>query len=227
MRRLLTSVSILLALTIAALIIKPNLYLYLSRQKNINPQSLTGEYNSHASNAIFNNQAIDIPQPTSVAATSPTVLGQTTANKRIDIDLNHQKLYAYENDQLVYEFPVSSGKWARTPTGIFNIWVKLRYSKMEGGSKAINTYYYLPNVPYIMYFSNDQIPRHRGFGLHGTYWHNNFGHPMSHGCINMKTEDAAKLFYWTQPDLQGQRSIWASADNPGTSIHIFGTAPWE
>ena len=47
----------------------------------------------------------------------------------------------------------------------------------------------LPNVPYTMYF-------YKGYGIHGTYWHHNFGHPMSHGCVNMRTSDAAWLFNW-------------------------------
>ncbi len=97
---------------------------------------------------------------------------------------------------------------------------------MEGGKKELGTYYYLPNVPFVMYFYNGQIPKWRGFGLHGTYWHNNFGHPMSHGCINMKTEDAELLFHWAKPDLNGKRSIWASKENPGTPIIIYGEAPW-
>jgi lipoprotein-anchoring transpeptidase ErfK/SrfK len=49
--------------------------------------------------------------------------------------------------------------------------------------------YDLPNVPYVMYF-------YQGYGLHGTYWHHNFGHPMSHGCVNFKTEDAGWLYNW-------------------------------
>jgi len=85
---------------------------------------------------------------------------------------------------------------------------------MEGGVKGTGTYYYLPNVPYTMYF-------HNGFGLHGTYWHNNFGEPMSHGCVNLPTIAAEKLFYWTDPQLSpGQKSVRASADNPGTKIII-------
>lgn len=96
---------------------------------------------------------------------------------------------------------------------------------MSGGSTALGTYYYLPNVPYTMFFANDEIPNWRGFGIHGTYWHDNFGHPMSHGCINMRTEEAALLYYWAQPDLEGKPSVWASEENPGTEIVIFGTAP--
>jgi lipoprotein-anchoring transpeptidase ErfK/SrfK len=49
--------------------------------------------------------------------------------------------------------------------------------------------YYLPGVPYTMYF-------YKGYGLHGTYWHSNFGTPMSHGCVNLKTEDAGWLYNW-------------------------------
>jgi len=226
MQRLLSIFSIFLVIIIAVIIVKPQLLLIISQQKNIDPQTLVEDYDPLTTTAVFNNQPISIPSFINDQKTT-AVLGQTTANKHIDIDLTNQKLYAFEENNLIYEFPISSGKWGRTPTGTFNIWIKLRYSKMEGGSRAINTYYYLPNVPYVMYFSNSQIPQSRGYGLHGTYWHDNFGHPMSHGCINMKTEQAEKIYYWAQPHLQGERSIWASADNPGTQINIYGQAKWE
>ena len=70
---------------------------------------------------------------------------------------------------------------------------------MSGGSVALRTYYYLPNVPYVMFFENDQVAGSRGFSIHGTYWHNNFGHPMSHGCVNMKTSEAKLIYHWTNP----------------------------
>ena len=69
---------------------------------------------------------------------------------------------------------------------------------MEGGSKDLGTYYYLPNVPYIMYFFNDQVPKWRGYGIHGDYWHDNFGNTMSHGCVNLRPDDAGLLFHWTE-----------------------------
>ena len=78
-----------------------------------------------------------------------------------------------------------------------------------------------------MYFFNKNIPKWRGYGIHGTYWHSNFGHPMSHGCINMKTEEAQQLYYWANPNLNGKQSIWASDDNLGTEVIIYGEAPWE
>ena len=105
-----------------------------------------------------------------------------------------------------------------TPTGKFRIWAKLKYTLMHGGSKHDNTYYYLPNVPYTQYF-------HRGFGLHGTYWHNNFGHPMSHGCINMYTPDAETIFYWTTPSVPADKwVIYPTRVSLGTRVIIHGVA---
>jgi len=196
---------------------------FFSKQAPIDTDNLTGEYNPQESQATFSGQEIRCPAETELAYAQ--VLGDNNAEKRIEIDLNNQRLYAYEGDQQIFNFLVSTGKWGRTPTGTFWIWIKLRYAKMEGGSKALHTYYYLPNVPYTMYFFNDKIPKYRGFGIHGTYWHDNFGHPMSHGCINMKTEEAAQLYYWAQPELGDKRSISASADNPGTKVIIYGQAP--
>lgn len=102
----------------------------------------------------------------------------------IDVDLTNQMVYAYEGDVIVNSFLVSTGTWLTpTVTGQYKIYVKYRSAKMSGPG------YYLPNVPYIMYF-------YKGYGLHGTYWHNNFGTPMSHGCVNLRTDDAAWLFNW-------------------------------
>jgi lipoprotein-anchoring transpeptidase ErfK/SrfK len=152
-------------------------------------------------------------------------LGETTADaKRIYVDLTNQKLLAYENNTLVYEFPVSTGKYGTTPTGDFRIWIKLRYTRMKGGSRELGTYYDLPNVPYTMYFYNDKIPKARGYGIHGAYWHNNFGHPMSHGCVNMREADVAQLYNWALP-TSSKNVTYASAENPGTLITIYGTAP--
>ncbi len=104
----------------------------------------------------------------------------------IDVDLTHQALTAYVGQEPVRTIPVSTGL-SRTPTpaGQYRIYIKLRYDDMSGPD------YYLPDVPYTMYF-------YRGYGLHGTYWHNNFGHPMSHGCINLPTPEAEWLFNWAE-----------------------------
>jgi lipoprotein-anchoring transpeptidase ErfK/SrfK len=100
----------------------------------------------------------------------------------IDVDLSQQRLYAYAGDTLMNSFVVSTGTWQTpTVTGKFKIWIKVRSQAMSGPG------YYLPDVPYVMYFYKD-------YGLHGTYWHNNFGTPMSHGCVNLTIPDAEWLY---------------------------------
>lgn len=169
--------------------------------------------------------------PPSIASLVQTtgVLGSTSQDKHIEVDLTHQKVYAFEGSQKVYEFTVSTGKWAPTPTGEFSIWAKVKSQKMSGGTPGTGTYYYLPNVPWVMFFSNNEVPGSRGFSLHGTYWHNNFGHPMSHGCVNMRIEDAGTLFAWADPVVTDPKawSTNATPDNPGTKVLIYGVTPDE
>jgi hypothetical protein len=199
-----------------------------SPQAALEPFELTGEPITVTDPAIFHNQLVSVPSFVALEntlATSP-VLGVNDSNKRIEIDLTNQKLYAFEGDSKVHEFLVSTGKWGRTPTGDFKIWIKLQSTRMRGGSQALGTYYNLPNVPYTMYFYNDKIHKSRGYGIHGAYWHNNFGHPMSHGCINMKPEEAKILYEWATPIVpDGKRMVYTSVDNPSTPITIYGTAP--
>lgn len=188
-----------------------------------NPQTASGEFLKRESSALFHGQEIKPPsqefKPEQIA-----VLGETTSiqtNKWIEVDLSEQTLRAFENGQLIMETKVSTGKWGRTPTGTFTIANKFRYVKMSGGSRELGTYYYLPNVPYVMFFGNSQIPESRGFSLHGTYWHNNFGTPMSHGCINLSVPDSEKLFAWARPEMtDGVSSQAASQENPGTKVII-------
>jgi hypothetical protein len=193
----------------------------------ISLDDLSGQYHSLADPAIFHNLLVTPPHFLAQAPSRTLpVLGVNTTEKRIEVDLTNQRLYAFEGDTKVHDFLISSGKWGRTPTGTFNVWIKLRYTKMSGGSKALHTYYYLPNVPYTMYFYNDEIPKSRGFGIHGAYWHDNFGHPMSHGCINMKPEEAGVIYNWASPVVPaGQNMVYTSDDNPSTPIVIYGAAP--
>lgn len=196
---------------------------FLNQQKSIDPDSVNGIRDMSASLGEFH--GVNVALPNTLAEAKKLVLGDNSLPKRIEVDLASQRLYAFEGDNMVYNFLISSGKWGRTPTGVFNIWGKFRYTKMEGGNRAINTYYYLPNVPYVMFFANDKVAASRGFSLHGTYWHNNFGTPMSHGCVNMKTEEAAIIYEWSSPSLGDKKSGRATSDNPGTEIVIYGTPP--
>lgn len=189
------------------------------------PQELSG---------TFHGSAVTVPKRGTLASTDTilgadsTVLG-AASTKRIEVDLTHQKVYAYESNIKVYEFVVSTGKWGRTPTGVFTIWAKVKSQLMSGGSRQLHTYYYLPNVPWVMFFYNKDITKMRGFSFHGTYWHDNFGHPMSHGCINMKTEEAKLLYEWATPIVTNDKawSTLSDDENQGTTVVIYGDAPKE
>lgn len=186
----------------------------------------TGDFDENAATAIFENRVIDYPktslsyaynQAIAQSNEEEAVLGTATDDgqeKWIEVSLPEQKVRAWEGNNLVMEFPVSSGKWAPTPTGTFNIWYKTRNQTMSGGSKELGTYYALSNVPNNLFF-------HLGYAIHGAYWHNNFGHPMSHGCVNAPLSNAAQIFEWAGPNLPpGQNAIRASADNPGTRVVV-------
>ncbi|MGD8966517.1 MAG: LysM peptidoglycan-binding domain-containing protein [Anaerolineae bacterium] len=127
---------------------------------------------------VYVGQRLTIP-----GGTRPAV-PQRAGERWIDVNLSTQTLTAYEGNRPVRRVVVSTGL-PRTPTpvGQFRVWTRLRYDHMSGPG------YYLPNVPYVMYF-------YRGYGLHGTYWHHNFGTPMSHGCVNLPTAEAGWLFNW-------------------------------
>ena len=107
----------------------------------------------------------------------------------IDVNLSTQTLVAYEGDRAVFNTRVSSGTWRYpTVTGQFRVWLRYTAQTMDG--RRLGYDYYLPNVPYVMYF-------YRDYALHGTYWHNNFGTPMSHGCVNLPTPAAEWIFNWS------------------------------
>ncbi len=100
----------------------------------------------------------------------------------VDVDLGAQRVTAYEGANAVRTFVTSTGTWKHpTVTGQFRIYLKYLATPMAGPG------YYLPGVPFTMYF-------YRGYSLHGTYWHDNFGTPMSHGCVNLRTPDAEWLY---------------------------------
>jgi lipoprotein-anchoring transpeptidase ErfK/SrfK len=123
------------------------------------------------------------PVPASPEVIPPPAEPWEIAEPRwIDVDLSRQTLTAYENGVAVHAALVSTGlPQTPTPTGQFRIWIKFRTDDMEGPG------YHIEDVPYVMYF-------YKGYGLHGVTWHGNFGHPMSHGCVNLPTEEAEWLF---------------------------------
>lgn len=147
--------------------------------------------NGLATTTIYVGQRLTIPA-SSGGTTSPgggnpsgAPPGGEFAGRYFLVDLSDQRLYAYEGDNLVRSTLISSGRSGTpTVTGTFYVYLRYESTRMRGPG------YDLPNVPYTMYF-------YKGYGLHGTYWHNNFGTPMSHGCVNMPTPEAEWAYNWS------------------------------
>jgi LysM repeat protein len=141
----------------------------------------------------------------------------TRTERWIEVDLNQQMAIAYEGVRPVKAFVISSG-FGDNPTvaGTFRIWVKIAMQDMRGGSRAAGDAYHVEEVKNVLYF-------HEDYAFHGTYWHSNFGTPMSRGCINMTEEEAEWLFDWASPFMyDGDDDGWMfSTDaNPGTLVLV-------
>ena len=145
------------------------------------------------------------------------------SEKRIEVNLTEQSLTAYESGQIVLRAPVSTGVISanlsngyptNTPTGTHFIYSKMP-SKHMGTSRLTDTLEdrALPGVPWTSFFAEG------GYAIHGAYWHNNFGWPMSRGCINMRNDQAKWLFRWTNPVWQPE-----PADQSGWEVRDHGTA---
>src|SRR5690606_8441016 len=122
-----------------------------------------------------------------VTITEPTV---TKISRSIEVDLSEQRVYLRQDGKVVKSFLASTGKPATpTYTRTYRIGWKLAMQNMGNKDLTKSPYYYTENVPWVMYFNGDQA-------FHGAYWHNNFGHVMSHGCINLRISDAKFLYDW-------------------------------
>jgi lipoprotein-anchoring transpeptidase ErfK/SrfK len=136
--------------------------------------------------------------------------------KRIEVDLDRQWATCYEDDRAVFVAKISSGLrldtggyW--TPEGVFSTFYKRPSRHMVAGNRASG--YDLPGVPWVSYITD------YGISFHGTYWHNAFGAPRSHGCINM-TSDAARFIYrWTTPVVPHDQT-WVRVES-GTRVQVF------
>ncbi|NWF65371.1 MAG: L,D-transpeptidase [Chloroflexi bacterium] len=153
--------------------------------------------------------------------------------KRIEINLSTQMLYAYEYGSLVFQTNISSGVPGdptggagiptTTPTGTFTILDKVAAKHMgysyfgeqtTGNVLADVDNYVLPGVPWTSFFTR------QGHAFHGTYWHENFGSPMSHGCINMRTNEANWLFRWCNPIPLAPTSERVATRGLGTTVEV-------
>jgi LysM repeat protein len=161
-----------------------NLY-RIALQYGTTVQALASANNLSSTSLIYVGQRLAIPgRGSSSPAPTSSSASASTSGKWIDINVATQSVVAYEGQRPVYWATVSTGL-ARTPTvkGRFRIYSKYRSTTMAGPG------YRYTNVPYVMFF-------HRGYSMHGCYWHNNFGQPMSHGCVNMRIGDAKWVYNW-------------------------------
>jgi lipoprotein-anchoring transpeptidase ErfK/SrfK len=132
------------------------------------------------------------------AASVPNTAG--VAARWIDVELATQTLVAYEGGRPVYATLVSTGRGpvgsgSETPTGVHRVWVKIAASDMANTDRGdLEAHYSLEDVPYVQFFNGS-------VALHGTYWHRDFGHIRSHGCVNLAIADARWLFAFTGPRL--------------------------
>jgi len=134
--------------------------------------------------------------PEELTPLSPNI---SNADKRIEVRLNDQIVLAYEKNNLVFAARVATGGRLRTgtyttPDGDFLTFHKRPTRHMAAGDIASNGFD-LPGVPWVTYITKS------GISFHGTYWHNDYGHPRSHGCINLTPQSAKWLFRWTLPSV--------------------------
>ena len=132
-------------------------------------------------------EALFIPPP---MATISGVPADPNGEKWVLINITLQYLWAYQGDQVLWQGHVSTGtaKFA-TPPGSYRVLSKLESQTMEGVLGG--EYYNVPDVPDVLYFTD------RGHAIHGTYWHSNFGTPMSHGCVNLPVDVADWMYQWS------------------------------
>ncbi len=137
----------------------------------------------------------------------------------IDVSITKQVLVAYEGTTPVYATLVSSGEAGlndpettkSTVLGSFRIYNKHLTTTMS--SEVVGEEFELKDIPYVQYFED-------GYALHAAYWHDDFGTPRSHGCINLSPEDARWLFDWTEPQLpRGWHGVRTSSPT-GTVVYV-------
>ncbi len=155
-----------------------------------------------------------VPSP----ASPPVTVAAT--ERWLDVDTTTQILTAYVGERPVFATLVSTGKGKQgsesaTPIGEHRIWVKLASSDMTNvEDQAASQYYAIEAVPWVQFFRG-------GYGLHAAFWHEAFGTPRSHGCVNLSPKDAEFLFGWTEPRVPaGWHAALPTAVEVGTLVRV-------
>lgn len=146
------------------------------------------------------------------------------ADKKLVVNLKEQRVYAYEKDKEVFVSRAATGAVFRslgdagnfaTPPGTWFVYRKTPAQHMYGGAAGDSDYFDLPGIPWVSYFITN------GIAFHGTYWHNDYGVPRSHGCINVPSPNAKWIWRWSMPpnDLI-ERYTMTRTRNAGTTVIV-------
>jgi lipoprotein-anchoring transpeptidase ErfK/SrfK len=157
-------------------------------------------------------------EQTSIAKVDPdpTVPDGVQDNRWISINLFEQTLAVYDQGELVYATMTATGLpgWWTQP-GVFQVYSKLETDTMSGAFAADRSdYYYLQDVPWVLYFDKSRA-------LHGAYWHNGYGYPRSHGCVNLSPFDAHWLYNWA--DEGTYVYVWDPSGKTPTDAELYGS----
>lgn len=154
-----------------------------------------------------------------VASPVPPPAGLRPGERWIDVDLDTQILVAYEGEVAVYATMISGGlKDTPTETGVYRIWKKVAETDMNGLTGEDP--YSVATVPWTQFFSPE-----KGLALHTSYWHDKFGLPKSHGCVNLAPRDARWLYFFTDPQVPPGWSMAAGVvEAPGSIVRVRSKA---
>jgi hypothetical protein len=136
------------------------------------------------------------------------------ALKSIHVDLRTQYVTAFEGERMVYRSRCSSGAGPKTPLGDFQTYHKGPSIHMTNEGDAETHIYDLPGVPWCSFFTGN------GEAFHGTYWHNDYGKPRSHGCVNLPDSAAKFIYRWTSPVVPPETD-YLQTPKTGTAVHII------
>jgi hypothetical protein len=162
-------------------------------------------------------EAFRMIPPAEMQPISPDV-----SDKRVEVDLLHQTMSCYEGNAEVFFCTVSTGgkydaegnpidTWS-TPVGRHSIWRKMVSVHMTGGTTGGG--YDLPGIGWTVLFSGN------GVAVHSTFWHNSYGIPRSHGCVNARPEDARFIFRWTQPSVEYEAGDVTISGDGSTKVFV-------
>ena len=153
-----------------------------------------------------------IVPPEELSLLSPEVPEE---QKHIVVDLAAQMVTAFEGEKLVFSQRASTGaKGTETPKGEFRTYHKGASMHMTNQGDALENLYNLPGVPWCSFFTG------AGNAFHGTYWHNDYGRPRSHGCVNLTSEASKFIFRWTRPNVPVD-TPYLHLPGEGTKVQIF------